>query len=170
MNDYRFTLTAPSAVQELRDLVQRLRGAIEQSVAGYGMVISRPADADDAEFSQDLLVRSRQGELEVAVQWQRADGQAAVAVAVPSSRGAAYLPLLLALLLGFVADKTPEILPILRGLRVMLGAVTGLVVGFALVAIMGALGFFKARRDPALQRNVQSAVREVMLARQSSAP
>jgi hypothetical protein len=169
MTDYRFSLTVPNAVDDLRELVQRLRSAIEQSIAGYGMVISRPADADDAAFSQDLLVRSRQGELEVAVHWHRDDGQAEVAVTAPSSRVSAYLPVLLAAVLGLVADKTPDILPILRGLRVVLGSVTGLVVGFALVAVMGALGFFKARTDPALQKNVQSAVREVMLARGSSA-
>lgn len=165
MSEYRFSLAAPGDVAELRNLVDELRAAIERSVAGYGKVISRPADVDDGSFSQDILVRSQQGQLEVAVLCGKQRGKAEVSVSSAATHVTSSLPLVLALALGFVADKTPELLPILRGLRVTLGAVVGLVVGFLLVAALGALGIFKAKVDPALEKNVQSAVRKVMEAR-----
>ena len=170
MTEYQFSLAAPGDVAELRNLVDELRAALERSVAGYGKVISRPADVDEGEFSQDILVRSQRGQLEVAVLCAKERGKAEVSVSSATTQVTAYLPIGLALVVGFVADKTPELLPILRGLRVTLGAVVGLVVGFLLVALIGAFGVFKAKVDPALEKNVQSAVREVMRARGSRSP
>lgn len=63
-----------------------------------------------------------------------------------NSSALSYLPLILAFGIGFIADKSPEFLPIFRGLRVMLGAVVGFVIGTLLLAVMNA---FSRNRSPA---------------------
>jgi hypothetical protein len=159
MSDFQFAV--PGGVEDVRRLVEQLRGAIERAVSGYAKVVSRPADADDGEFSQEMLVSSQRGQLEVAVSRSKHASIAEVSVSTGGSR-AGLLPIALALLVGFVADKSPELLPIFRGLRVMLGAVAGLVAGFLVVALLGALGLFRRRVDSALEQSVQSAVRQVL--------
>lgn len=169
MSDYRFALPAVNDVDEVRHLVEQLRAAIERSVAEQAKVVSRPAEVDDGDFSQRILVGSQRGQLEVEVVRSNGEGAVEVSVRSPQRRLTSYLPVALALAMGFVADKTPEILPILRGLRVTLGAVAGLVVGVCIVAILGAFGIFDARVDATLEKHVRAALREVLLARGANA-
>lgn len=162
MSDYRFNLTSDQARDELQQLVDRLRETVERAVSGYARVIRRPADTDDGNFSQELLVSSQAGQLEVAIDWNQGRPHADVSVATPTSRVLMWLPAILALLIGVYADHSPELLPVLRGVRVMLGAVSGLVVGVLLTAVLGALGVGRAKRDPELDARVQGAVRAVL--------
>lgn len=145
-------------------MVAQLRSAIERAVSGYGKVTSWPADVDGDDFSQGLLISSRNGQLELAVQYEKNAQQAEVSLS-PAGSHLGWLPLALAAVVGFAADRTPELLPIFRGLRVMLGATVGLVVGFLLVAAVGAVGLLRTRVDASLEQSVRAAVREVVQAR-----
>jgi hypothetical protein len=162
MSSFQFAVAG--GVEEVKQLVEQLRGAIERAVSGYAKVVSRPADADDGEFSQELLVSSTRGQLEVVVARGKGAREAEVSVSSGGSR-AGLVPVGLALLVGFVADKSPEILPIFRGLRVMLGAVAGLAAGFLIVALLSALGLFRRRVDGTLEQSVRAAVQQVLQAR-----
>jgi hypothetical protein len=169
MSNFQSAATVPGGIEDVRRLVEQLRAGIERAVSGYARVVSRPADVEDGEFSQELLISSQRGQLEVAVSRSKHAREAEVSVSAGGSR-AGLVPVAMALLLGFVADKTPEILPIFRGLRVTLGAVVGLSVGFLVVALMGALGLFRRHLDRTLQQSVQSAVRQVLEARSGTEP
>lgn len=161
MSNYQLAI-APT---ELRGLVDQLRDALERSLGGQGRVVRGAAETDDEDFSQDLRIKSEQGSMEVAVQYGKGEGHAEVSVARASSSWSSYLPLALTVVAALLADQLPELLPVFRGLRVMLGAVTGLVVGFSFVGILSAFGAFRVRVDAALEQKVRGAVREVMQAR-----
>jgi hypothetical protein len=165
MSTYQLPIAGAGARAELRRLVDQLREALERSVADQGQVVRGAVETNDEEFSQDLRIESERGALEVAVQYGKRDGRAEVSVAPESSSWSDYLPMALALLAALLADQLPELLPVFRGLRVLLGAVTGLVVGCAFVGLLGAFGAFRARVDAELEHKVRAAVREVMRAR-----
>jgi hypothetical protein len=162
-----FQVAVPGGVEDVRKLVEQLRGVIEPAVSGYAKVLSRPADVEGGEFSQDLLVSSQRGQLEITVERGKGALEAEVSISAGGSR-AGLVPVGMALLVGFVADKSPELLPIFRGLRVMLGAVAGLVVGFVIVALLGAIGFFRRGVDTTLEQTVQAAVRRFLAVRSGS--
>lgn len=165
MSTYQLPIAAAGAKDELRGLVEQLRDALERSVAGQGRVVRCAAETNEEDFSQDLRVKSELGSLEVAVQYGQREGHAEISVAPASTGWSSYLPLAIALVAALLADQVPELLPVFRGLRVMLGAVSGLVVGFLLVGLFGAFGAFRTRVDAAFAQRVSTAVREVMQAR-----
>lgn len=165
MSNYQLPISAAGAQAELRGLVDQLRDALERSVAGRGRVVRGAIETDEEDFAQDLRIQSELGSLEVAVQYGKSAGHAEVSVAIASAAWSGYLPMGLALLAALLADQLPELLPVFRGLRVMLGAVAGLVVGFAFVGLLRAFGAFRARVDAALEQKVRATVREVMQTR-----
>lgn len=159
MSDFRFPVTSP---QDLPHLVDQLRAALQPVVAGRGQVLRRASQEDEDEFSQDILVSSQLGQIEVAVSWDKGRGDAEVSVSAASGSRRAYLPLAFAFAAAFLADRTPELLPVFRGLRVMLGVVAGTVVGLLVLAVVSAFTPRRPRSDDGLQQNVERAVQSVL--------
>jgi hypothetical protein len=173
MSDYQLHVPASATTSEqLAQLVGELGSSIARAVGGAAQVQPQKADADEDNFSQEIVVSTEKGKLEVMVLWSKDDGKTDVSVGASATvKGiVGYLPLLLALAVGFAADKTPELLPVLRGIRVALGATVGLVAGFLLLAVVGFLGAAsKAKVKTGVEEQVEGAVRDVMLARGASA-
>jgi hypothetical protein len=169
MSDYQLELPASKTIfEDLQHLGQQLELAVGSAVSGAATVAPQKPDFDDDNFSQEIFVTTPQGKLEVMLLWDKDDGKANVSVGTSATvKGFfGYLPLIVALVAAVFADQSPELLPVLRGIRVMLGAVVGLAAGFLLVAVFGGLlAAKKPRVDPALEQKVQSAVRKVLFER-----
>lgn len=168
MSDFRFPVAPSYAAQELQHLVDQLRTALEPVVDGQGRVVRHAPHVDEEDFSQDILVSSPFGQVEVAVCWDKSASEAAVSVSSGGGSRQAYLPLVLGFAAAFLADRTPELLPIFRGLRVVLGVLVGTLVGLLVLAVMAAFAPRRPRGGERLEARVERAVRQVLSQRAAS--
>ncbi|HVJ19308.1 MAG TPA: hypothetical protein VM686_28005 [Polyangiaceae bacterium] len=169
MSDYQLEFPASATIAEdLKQLGNQLALAVGSAVGSAAKVLLQKAEFNEENFSQEIFVTTPQGKLDVMLLWDKDDGKANVTVGTGATFSGVfgYLPLIVALVAAILADQTPELLPVLRGIRVVLGAIVGLTAGFLLVGALGTLfAVKKPRVDPALEQKVQSAVRRVLFER-----
>lgn len=132
------------ATKQLTALAKRYTSALESTAAGYTVTSVAPVSEDDDDWTLKVTLRdSSNNGANVEFWWKKETPNEGV-IEVTTHQAIAdkvRVGVTAILVLGFMffADQSSELLPVLRGLRVAVGAILGLVIGFPLAGILGAI-------------------------------
>lgn len=162
-----FELSLPQASHpSLSRFVTRLRDRLEVVVGSEAKVSRSAGEKDEESFSQSVRVTApNEAALEVLVEWEKDTGKLEINVSPVSNAPGfvKFVSVAFIVVAVILADQSPELLPVFRGLRVILGGLVGLVVGLLVQTVVTkALSKKSAPLDPALEAQVREVVGEIV--------
>lgn len=134
----------PGARKELTTLAKSLSTTLETVATGYAVTTVAPVSEEDDDWTLKVTLRDQSKNGADVEFWWKKDAPSEGLIEVTTHQAIAdkvRVLILLVAILGFMflADQHSELLPVLRGLRVTVGGLLGVVVGLPVAGVMGAL-------------------------------
>jgi|GEM_PF-4926991 len=155
-----------SARAQLQAYLDATIARLQESLGSDARVVvvpQEPRDEGDDGFDAKLKIRPAAGSywVEVELAWKHGNSHAALEVEPHTKTGTVllYAAIAMAFVGGYLGDQHYDWLPMLRGIRVGLGILAGLIVGMVLMALLKAVGIGRSKDGDALKARVESVVK-----------